>query len=330
MKLEVEKVTKRFTVKGTPAVFDASFVAAEGGITTLLGPSGSGKTTLLRLVAGLERADEGRILFDGKDISRLPVHERGLGFVFQGFALFPHMTVRRNISFPLEVKGVEPKTRDERVDELLSLVQLEGYGERYPRQLSGGQRQRVGFARALASRPPVLLLDEPFGALDTQVRVELRRWVAELHTKANLTSVMVTHDQEEALELSQRIVVLDRGKVVQVGTPREVYDAPKSSFVASFVGSANVLSGTVDGNKATLVVRPHEVRLARKGRGSVGTVIRIVSLGASVKLQVTLPSNQQVTVQIPRGEADTLALKVGDRVAVELGTPKVFFEDYAI
>jgi sulfate transport system ATP-binding protein len=352
MNVAVKNVTKRFTIKGTPAVFDATFTAATGGITTLLGPSGSGKTTLLRIIAGLETPDSGQVTFDERDITRVPVRERGVGFVFQAFALFNHMTVRRNIAYALEVRGMAEAQRNQRVDELLALVQLEGYGGRFPLQLSGGQRQRVGFARALACKPEILLLDEPFGALDTRVRIELREWLTHLHETTKLTTLLVTHDQEEALELSQRIVVMDHGKVVQVGSPAEVYDEPKTPFVASFVGTANVLHGRVEGERATLgsmsvaipsgvpdgtqvqaIVRPHNVRLAKNGidgERAMGTITRLVGLGAHVKLQLELPSSDSVTVQLPRKEAESMNLAVGDKVIFDLDEAKVFIEDYSI
>jgi sulfate transport system ATP-binding protein len=366
MNLSVKNITKRFTVKGTPAIFDASFTATSGGITTLLGPSGSGKTTLLRVISGLETADQGRVLFDDRDVTRLPVRERGVGFVFQAFALFNHMTVRRNIGFALEVRGMSEAERANRVDELLSLVQLEGYGDRYPLQLSGGQRQRVGFARALACKPEILLLDEPFGALDTRVRAELREWLIQLHQDTPLTTILVTHDQEEALELSQQIVVMDHGRVIQTGKPSEIYDHPQTPFVASFVGSANVFrvkvetqratigsvsvsvpAGVPDGTEVQAIVRPHNVKLARDDSGStptngvtapgvehagrsLGTITRVTGLGAYVKMQIALTSNDSVAVQLPRAEADSMNVAVGDRVIVDLADAKVFVEDYSI
>ncbi len=353
MNVSVKDITKRFTAKGTPAVFDASFTAISGGITTLLGPSGSGKTTLLRVIAGLEVADRGQVLFDERDVTRVPVRSRGIGFVFQAFALFNHMTVRRNVAYALEVRGVSGDAKRARVDELLALVQLEGHGDRYPLQLSGGQRQRVGFARALAGKPEILLLDEPFGALDTRVRVELREWLTRLHETTRLTTLLVTHDQEEALELSQRLVVMDQGRVVQVGTPGEVYDQPRTPFVASFVGAGNVLRGRVDGATATLgslsvpapsgapdgaevqaIVRPHNVRLEKNdaehvGR-SIGTITRLVGRGANVKLQLALHSNESVTVELTRRESDAMTLAVGDKVIVDLEEAKVFVSDYSI
>ena len=351
--VSVVGITKRFKVGGPPAVLDASFVAAPGGITTLLGPSGSGKTTLLRIIAGLETANEGIVAFHGEDITNWPVRARGIGFVFQGFALFAHMTVRRNIAFGLEIRGAsEPEKRD-RVDELLSLVQLEGFGDRYPHELSGGQRQRVGFARALACRPKVLLLDEPFGALDARVRVELRDWLIRLHETTQLTTLLVTHDQEEALELSQKIVVMNAGRVAQMGTPSEIYDHPASPFVAAFVGSANILRGAVTGRTARLgalsvslpsgspegaevqaIVRPHNVRVERNAANNAGnttaTVTRLIGLGAFVKIHLSLSATQDITVQLSRGQADELHLAVGDQVIVDLTDAKVFVGDYSI
>jgi sulfate transport system ATP-binding protein len=352
MKLVVEKVTKRFTVNGSPAVFDASFEAADGGVTTLLGPSGSGKTTLLRIISGLESADQGRILVGGEDITRIPVRKRGFGFVFQTFALFNQLTVRENIGFGLAARGRSGQQIDRRVDELLALVQLQELGGRYPQQLSGGQRQRVGFARALAPDPKLLLLDEPFGALDTRVRIELRAFVRDLHRATGVTTVLVTHDQEEALELSDRIVVMDKGCVQQVGSPREIYDAPLTPFVASFLGTANVLRGEVregraalgplaisvpahvpDGSNVRAIVRPHDVRISKSespGKSAVARVQRIARLGASVKIDLAVPTGELVAVQMSRREFDTMALREGDSVVIDLDQARIFVEDYAI
>jgi sulfate transport system ATP-binding protein len=351
MKLKVEKVTKRFTLNGTPAVFDAGFEAADGGVTTLLGPSGSGKTTLLRIIAGLESADEGRVCLGDEDLTRVPVRKRGFGFVFQTFALFDQLTVRENIAFGLAARGTARAAMDRRVDELLALVQLDGLGGRYPQQLSGGQRQRVGFARALAPHPRLLLLDEPFGALDARVRVELRAFVRDLHRATGLTTLLVTHDQEEALELSDRIVVMDRGRVLQVGSPREIYDAPQTAFVASFLGTANVLRGEVrdgqvgplaiavpahvpDGSNVRAIVRPHDVRISKsttaQPRGAIGRVSRVVRLGASVKLDLAVATGELVAVQLSRREFDSMALTEGDAVVIDLDQARIFVEDYAI
>jgi sulfate transport system ATP-binding protein len=249
MNIRIQQLGKRF---GAFAALDGvSLDIRSGELLALLGPSGSGKTTLLRAIAGLEQPEQGSILFDGEDATGLSVQARRAGFVFQHYALFKHLDVRRNIAFGLEVRrGAErwPKARiDARVDELLSLVQLEGLGGRYPAQLSGGQRQRVALARALAIEPRVLLLDEPFGALDAQVRRDLRRWLRELHDRTGLTTVFVTHDQEEALELADRVAILNRGRIEQVGTPGEVYDRPASPFVYGFVGEANRLPARQQG-----------------------------------------------------------------------------------
>jgi sulfate transport system ATP-binding protein len=354
MKVLVEKVTKRFTLKGTPAVFEASFEAPSGGVTTLLGPSGSGKTTLLRIIAGLEDADEGRVLVEGEDITRTPVGKRRFGFVFQTFALFNQLTVKQNIAFGLEAQGVKGPAVAQRVKELLDMVQLDGMADRYPDQLSGGQRQRVGFARALAPYPKLLLLDEPFGALDARVRAEMRAWLRELHEATHLTTLLVTHDQEEALEMSDQIVVMDKGRVHQVGSPRQVYDQPATSFVASFVGTANVFKAEVkegraavgamsltlpaavpDGSSVQAIVRPHDVRLARADaepspQRAVGRVRRIARLGAYVKLDLGIPSGEVVAVHVPRKEFEDLALAVGDPVLVDLDNARIFVEDFAI
>jgi sulfate transport system ATP-binding protein len=355
MKVVIEKLTKRFTLKGTPAVFDTSFECPSGGVTTLLGPSGSGKTTLLRIIAGLESADEGRVLVNDEDITHVPVGKRHFGFVFQTFALFNHLTVRENIAFGLEARGIKGEPVRMRIKELLELVQLDGLADRTPDQLSGGQRQRVGFARALAPHPKVLLLDEPFGALDARVRSELRAWLRELHEATHLTTVLVTHDQEEALELSDQIVVMDKGRVHQVGSPREIYDNPKTSFVASFVGTANVLKAEVKDGRASVgamsvaiqgeaapeganvaaIVRPHDIRLAPpsaepSAHRALGRVQRVARLGAYVKLDLDLPSGETVTVHMPRREFEAFNLDVGDVALVDLENARVFVEDFAI
>ncbi|HLM47000.1 MAG TPA: ATP-binding cassette domain-containing protein, partial [Myxococcaceae bacterium] len=228
MSVIVEQVTKRFTATGTPAVSDVSFHAPSGAITTLLGPSGAGKSTLLRLIAGLELPDSGSVRIEGVDCTHLPVQQRGIGVVFQSYALFKHMTVRQNIAFGLETRRQPRADIEARVDEMLHLIQLEDLGKRYPSQLSGGQRQRVAFARALAIRPKLLLLDEPFGALDSRVRVELREWLQSLHERTGVTTLLVTHDQEEALEISQHVVVMSDGRVAQAGRPEDIYDRPST------------------------------------------------------------------------------------------------------
>ena len=236
-----ENLAKRFG--SFQAVNDVSFAVPAGELVALLGPSGSGKSTILRIIAGLEAADSGTVELTGEDATHLPVQQRGVGFVFQHYALFRHMTVRQNIAFGLEVQKLPPAEIRARVDELLELIQMTGYADRYPSQLSGGQRQRVALARALAPRPKVLLLDEPFGALDAQVREELRTWLRRLHDEVHVTSLFVTHDQQEAFEVAEQVIVLNRGRVEQMGPPQELYEHPATPFVAEFLGSVNVLRG---------------------------------------------------------------------------------------
>ncbi|WP_224250108.1 sulfate/molybdate ABC transporter ATP-binding protein [Hyalangium gracile] len=364
MSVIVERLTKRFTTGGTPAVSDVSFRAPAGAITTLLGPSGAGKSTLLRLIAGLEFPDEGSIQIDGVDCTSLPVQKRGIGVVFQSYALFKHMTVRENIAFGLSVRRLPRAESEARVDEMLKLVQLEELGQRYPGQLSGGQRQRVAFARALAIRPKLLLLDEPFGALDTRVRVELREWLHELHVQTGVTTLLVTHDQEEALEISQHVVVMEEGRVAQAGSPADIYDRPATPFVASFVGGTSILKGHVREGRAELgslivaapesaqegqavraFVRPHDIKLAKKPHGntvngvngthgangvSTGRVERLKPVGGHVKVLLKLPTGDTVTVEVPRNEFDQLGVVEGDSVHADVRTARVFVGDFSI
>jgi len=290
---------------------------------------------VLRLIAGLERPDGGCVQLDGADCTNVPVQKRGVGFVFQGYALFAHLNVRKNIAFGLKIQRLERRQIKERVDELLELVQLGDLAERYPDQLSGGQRQRVAFARALATRPKVLLLDEPFGALDARVRVELRAWLHELHRKMPVTTILVTHDQEEAFELSERVVVMHEGKVAQVASPHEVYDHPATAFVASFIGNANAVRARAhDGRDGVAFVRPHEVKIVRADEStaevSLAVVLGMQRVGSFVKVAVKLPTDEQMIVQLPRSEAEALALREGDRVLIDLGAAKVFVGDYSI
>jgi sulfate transport system ATP-binding protein len=364
MSLTIRNLTKRFTARGTPAVSDVTFVAPTGGITTLLGPSGSGKSTVLRVIAGLELPDDGQVLFGDRDFTRIPVQARGVGFVFQSYALFKHMTVRENIGFALRIRKVDRAAANAKVDELLAMVQLEGYGARFPTQLSGGQRQRVAFARALAIEPQVLLLDEPFGALDTQVRVELRAWLRRFHDERHVTTVLVTHDQEEAMEVSDHVVVMSEGRVAQAGRPQEVYDRPATPFVASFVGGANLLSGTMldgrasvgsfavavpagtaprDGVTVQAFVRPHDVKLTKahpddqapgtatpEADVSMARVERLVWLGGYVKLTLRLADGAPMSVEMQRHEIQALGIGEGDTVMADLRQAKVFIEDYSI
>lgn len=348
MTVLVEGLVKRFGLRGDVVGADhVSFAAKENGITSLLGPSGSGKSTILRLVAGLEVPDGGRIVLDGRDVTRVPVRERNIGFVFQNYALFRHMTVAENIAFGLEVKKAPKAEVVARVDELLGLVQLRGYEKRLPNQLSGGQRQRVALARALAPRPSVLLLDEPFGALDTKVRIELREWLHMLHEETRVTTLLVTHDQEEALELSEHVILLRDGKVEQAGPPDELYEHPKSGFVAQFLGGAKLLTGSVtsgvaafgsealttsvdleDGSLVDAFIRPHDIRLERIPAGaskneSAGLVQRIVRVGAFVKVYVQLPAGDSLHVQMQWPELEASELREGDRVRIDLSSVRV-------
>ncbi|MGX5729795.1 sulfate/molybdate ABC transporter ATP-binding protein [Pseudoxanthomonas beigongshangi] len=321
MGITIEHVGKQFG--NYAALEDIQLEVRQGELLALLGPSGSGKTTLLRIIAGLEHADRGRVLLDGEDAAGLSVQARRAGFVFQHYALFRHLDVADNIAFGLRVRrGAQrwPEARIRaRVEELLALVQLEGLGGRYPAQLSGGQRQRVALARALAIEPRVLLLDEPFGALDAQVRRDLRRWLRELHDRTGLTTLFVTHDQEEALELADRVAILNNGRLEQVGTPAEVYDAPASPFIYSFVGAVNRLpaqwrggelhaEGTVlpaagrahgDG-AAELFVRPEDLRIDPSGLGWPATVLSGQRSGPRLRLRAQLAgSRQEVEVELP-------------------------------
>ncbi len=346
----VKELSKRFG--GFEAVKDVSFTARGGAITALLGPSGSGKSTVLRMIAGLEEPSEGQIWLGDLELTALPVQDRRVGFVFQHYALFRHMTVRQNVTFGLTVRKEQKEAKNARVDELLELVQLAPFANRYPDQLSGGQRQRVALARALAPRPEVLLLDEPFGALDARVRQDLRRWLDELHRELGVTSLLVTHDQEEALELADQIIVMHEGKVEQVGTPSEIYDDPVTPFVAGFVGSANVIHGHVvdghvhlgtirvpgadhleEGSLATAYVRPHDIRIATNGHGGAdpasvkATIERITSLGWLARIGLRLPDDQILIAHIPQEELSGAA--VGDEVTVDLRNTKAFRREEA-
>jgi sulfate/thiosulfate transport system ATP-binding protein len=321
--IEIQGLTKSFG--SFKAVDDVSFVAEDGKVTALLGPSGSGKSTALRMIAGLERPDSGRITIAGEDQTRTSVQERRVGFVFQHYALFRHMTVHQNIEFGLRVRKEDQAKRRARVGELLDLVHMTPFADRYPGQLSGGQRQRVALARALAPQPKVLLLDEPFGALDAKVRHDLRRWLDELHREIGVTSLLVTHDQEEALELANTVVVMHEGHVEQVGSPSDVYDRPATPFVAGFVGSANVLHGSShleEGAPATAFVRPHDIRVAGE-EGDVKAVIeRLASLGWLTRITLRLDSGETLVAHVPNEELHGAA--EGDRIGVDLRNPKAF------
>jgi sulfate transport system ATP-binding protein len=316
MAIEVINVSKRFG--SFSALDDVSIRVADGALTALLGPSGSGKSTLLRIIAGLETPDLGVVKIGTEDVTGTPARSRGVGFVFQHYAPFKHMTVARNVAFGLAVRRRPRAEIDARVHELLALVRLEGLAERYPSQLSGGQLQRMALARALAVQPQVLLLDEPFGALDAQVRGELREWLRRLHEEIHVTTVFVTHDQEEAMEVAEQIVVVNEGRIEQVGTPRELYEHPRNEFVMSFIGPVNRLGDAF--------VRPHDIQiLPEAGAGTTEALVRrIVHLGFEVRVALTLPEGRDVWAQVPRDQAQELELSEGQIVAVRLPAPRQF------
>lgn len=358
MSVEVKNVTKKFG--SFTALDNVSLKVESGELVALLGPSGSGKTTLLRTIAGLEFPDNpgvAQVLFYGENVTHIPASERKAGFAFQHYALFRHMSVFENIAFGLRVrpKTTRPPEAEirKRVEKLLHLIQLEPQAKRFPSQLSGGQRQRVALARALAVEPKVLLLDEPFGALDAKVRKELRRWLRQLHDEIHVTTLFVTHDQEEALEVSDRVAILRDGRIEQIGTPEEIYDKPASPFVYDFLGNVNLFSGRVkDGavviggtefatadaageqdSEAVAFVRPHDIRVTRLATGPAlaALVVRSNAAGPVANLELKrLDSGEQFTVQLSKELFQELAPKAGEQVFVELKNVRVFADDYSI
>jgi len=306
--IEARSVSKKFG--DFAALENVSVDVASGSLTALLGPSGSGKSTLLRVIAGLEVPDSGDVFISGREATALAPQKRGVGFVFQHYAPFTHMTVWENVAFGLKIRKRPKDAVRARVDELLELVQLAGLGKRYPSQLSGGQRQRMALARALAPEPEVLLLDEPFGALDARVRIELREWLRRLHDEMHVTTIFVTHDQEEALELADSVVVMNKGRVEQVAGPRQLYDEPANEFVMSFVGPVNRLD---DG-----WVRPHDIELRHEANGSTreAQVLRVVRLGFETRIELERDDGERLHAQLTRDEADELELRDGDIVYV--------------
>jgi sulfate/thiosulfate transport system ATP-binding protein len=318
MAIEARNITKRFG--DFVALENVSVAVPAGSLTALLGPSGGGKSTLLRIIAGLESPDEGQVCIEGRDMTGISPQERGVGFVFQHYAAFKHMTVRENVAFGLRIRKRPKAEVNRRVDELLGLVQLGQFGSRYPSELSGGQRQRMALARALAVEPSVLLLDEPFGALDANVREELRAWLRRLHLEMPVTTLFVTHDQEEAMELADQIVVVSHGRVEQAGTPTELYDSPANDFVMNFIGPVTRLDGRL--------VRPHDLQILIDPAPSTEQAVadRIVRLGFEVRVDLTLGNGELVAVQLPRNEAEQLELRDGDIVhvrATQLESPTV-------
>ncbi len=356
MSIAIESVSKNFGQFA--ALNDVTLKVPSGELVALLGPSGSGKTTLLRIIAGLETPDRGSILFNGEEATKRDVRERQVGFVFQHYALFRHMTVFDNIAFGLTVKPKKSRLgkgeiRD-KVNTLLKLIQLENLFDRYPAQLSGGQRQRVALARALAVEPQVLLLDEPFGALDAKVRLELRRWLRRLHDEIHVTSVFVTHDQEEALEVADRIVVMNNGQIEQQGTPSEVYDRPATPFVFDFLGNVNLFQGRVHEGTMKMggmelaspehaasndlpaigYVRSHDIEIERFAfdASSIEAEVRyILSVGPLVRVDLALLGGEEsIEVDLPRDVADKLSLQVGEKVFARPRKMRVFTHDYQI
>jgi sulfate transport system ATP-binding protein len=355
MSIEIENIGKQFG--SFTALKDVSLSIPSGELVALLGPSGSGKTTLLRIIAGLETPDVGRILFNGEDTTSRHVRERQVGFVFQHYALFRHMTVFDNVAFGLNVRprSTRPSKSEirDKVMELLRLVQLEALAQRYPAQLSGGQRQRIALARALAVEPQVLLLDEPFGALDAQVRAELRRWLRKLHDEIHVTSVFVTHDQEEALEVADRIVVMNKGRIEQAGTPDQVYEHPANPFVLNFLGNVNLFHGRVHQGQASLgsfqldtpehagaddamavaYVRSHDLEIDRSQSDATAMKARIKhiqKLGPAVRVTLTLENGEFIEAELTREQYQNQGLQQGESVFVRPRQVRVFVEDFQI
>jgi sulfate/thiosulfate transport system ATP-binding protein len=316
MAIEALNVSKRFG--DFVALDDVCIRVDDGSLTALLGPSGSGKSTLLRIIAGLETPDSGSVVIDEQEITTTPARNRGVGFVFQHYAPFKHMTVHGNVAFGLTVRKRPKSEIRPRVEELLGLVRLDGLADRYPSQLSGGQLQRMALARALAVQPRVLLLDEPFGALDAQVRGELREWLRHLHEEIHVTTIFVTHDQEEAMEVAEQIVVMNKGRIEQAGTPHDLYESPRNEFVMSFIGPVNRLGDSF--------LRPHDIQILAEsdGSGIEALVRRVVHLGFEVRVELTLPDGRGIWAQVTRETAEQLELKEGQILPVRLPPPRVF------
>jgi sulfate transport system ATP-binding protein len=344
MSIEVRGISKSYG--SSQALKDVSLKVKSGELVALLGPSGSGKTTLLRIIAGIEEADpgSGKVLFDDVDVSSTDVGKRRIGFVFQHYALFKQMTVFENIAFGLRSKPWRQRPSNAairvKVEELLTLVQLQNFARRYPNQLSGGQRQRVALARALAVEPQVLLLDEPFGALDATVRRELRRWLRKLHDTIKVTTIFVTHDQEEALEVADRIAVMNKARIEQIGSPEEVYEKPANPFVYAFLGNYNLFHGRHDdtprgqGDNPITFVRPHDVEILREnpdGAAIAAKVTHIGFAGAAVNVELLKhDDHQQIDAELTNQAYRDLRLKQDDEVFIRLRNAHSFYEDYAI
>ncbi|ABZ83400.1 sulfate/thiosulfate import ATP-binding protein cysa, putative [Heliomicrobium modesticaldum Ice1] len=344
--VEVRRLRKCFGSGQAPVVDDISFQLPAGGVTALLGPSGGGKTTLLRMIAGLEAPTSGEVIIDERPVNHLPPQQREIGFVFQSYALFQHMNVFENIAFGLKMKGWTKRAIEERVHELVAVTGITGLERRYPSQLSGGQQQRVAFARALAPKPRLLLLDEPFAAVDAQIRKELRLWLRQLHDEIPVTSIFVTHDQQEALELADRVAVIQRGKLEQLGTPQEIYEHPATPFVGCFIGDGNWFRLVVrddfasvgrwrfsvpsfaDGEQVDMLIRPEDVLVhpetdvRERGAFNRGRVVSSVFLGQDMRLDLLLDEGLRVTALLPKESGQSLC--TGERVIVGVKGGKWF------
>jgi len=339
MKIRVDNISKRFG--SFQAVDKVSFEVESGSLVALLGPSGSGKSTILRILAGLDSCDSGQVWFGDEKATDLHARSRSVGFVFQHYALFRHLTVQDNIAFGLDVRGVPKPQARARAQELLELVGLKGLGERYPAQLSGGQRQRVALARALAPDPKLLLLDEPFGAIDAKVREELREWIRKLHDEVGVTSIFVTHDQDEAFSVADRVLLINSGKLEQLGTPTEILDDPQTEFVARFVGEVSVFNAVIkngkavagslaatvedgsEGDRVHLVIRSYDLKLWREDAG-IATVQRMVTLGDRVRVYANIDGAGPITAQFPRRSSLLKGVEPGCRVQVEVTTARAY------
>ncbi|MCY7336336.1 MAG: TOBE-like domain-containing protein [Chamaesiphon sp.] len=338
MGIALENISKCFG--SFQAIDCVNLEIRQGSLVALVGPSGSGKSSLLRLIAGLEAPDRGRIWLAGADATKHSVRERNIGFVFQNYALFKHLTVYQNIAFGLEIRSISAAEVKKKVAELLDLIQLSGLGHRYPAQLSGGQRQRVALARALAIAPKVLLLDEPFGALDARVRKDLRAWLRQLHERSHVTTVFVTHDRSEAMEIADNIVILNRGQIEQVGTPAEIYDRPANAFAISFMGAANIRSDTSNifrrnrfeaTTSSQIFLRPQDIAIETIANPTTvaATVNRLVHLGSEIQAELALDDGQIIMAQLTREHFDRLQLAPQQQVFVKPKAAK-FPLDYSI
>lgn len=352
MSITLHNINKSF--EHVNVLENINFSIKQGELVALLGPSGCGKTTLLRIIAGLETASSGQIYFGDREVTKLSAKQRDIGFVFQNYALFRHMNVAENVAFGLKMKPRSVRLNktaiDERVNQLLELVQLDHFAKRYPDQLSGGQRQRVALARALASKPNVLLLDEPFSALDAKVRKDLRRWLRDFHHELNVTSIFVTHDQEEALEVADRIILMNQGHIEQIGTPAEVYKQPKTAFVAHFLGDVNLLYGYIENNtliigdfhkdmreqgtwpdQSTIAyVRPHEISIAKIARKNdiQGEVVRIHTAGPTVFLEIAVAGQpKHIDVSISYRQYEQQQVEIGDTIYWQPALVNIFMQD---